>query len=98
MLYSSDSLNVAATIVRGVSDELFPDRTDASMFLKLYEETAEVVKSGGAPDEVADIFILWLDFAARKNINLTDAISKKLAVLKHRHWQQDENGVYQHVD
>jgi hypothetical protein len=90
-------LNAWASAVKLLADGLFPDRTDTSMYLKLYEETAEVIRSGGAPDEVADIFILWLDYAARKGIDLEGAIWDKLTVLNLRRWRIDENGVYHHV-
>jgi len=85
-----------ATEVKAVADRLFPGRTDQSMYLKLYEETAEVISSDGSPDEVADIFILWLDYAERKGIDIQAEVKKKLDILKQREWEIDPNGVYQH--
>jgi hypothetical protein len=86
-----------AEAVHATANELFPARTDNSMYLKLYSETAEVIESKGKEDEVADIFILWLDYAVRKNINIEAAVMKKLAILEQRNWECD-GGVYQHVD
>ena len=84
--------------VKMIADRLFPDRTDASLYLKLYEETAEVIASNGNPDEVADIFILWMDYAVRKGIDIEAAVQHKLAILQERGWQIDSNGVYQHTE
>lgn len=47
-----------------------PQRTDVSMFLKFYGEIAEMIESGGDTDEIADVFILLLDYARRKNIDV----------------------------
>ena len=83
--------------VKVIADRLFPDRTDASLYLKLYEETAEVIASGGNSDEVADIFILWMDYAVRKGIDIEAAVQRKLAIIQERKWRIDANGVAQHV-
>ncbi len=91
------SIDHTALKVKAVADRLFPDRTDASMYLKLYAETAEVIDSHGAEDEIADIFILWLDYAKRKGIDIEAAIDRKLKVLEERAWVLDANGVYNHV-
>ena len=91
------SIDHTALKVKSVADRLFPDRTDGSMYLKLYAETAEVIASDGEPDEVADIFILWLDYAKRKGIDIEAAINKKLAILEERSWRKDANGVYSHI-
>ena len=86
-----------AIIVRGQADALFPHRTDASMYLKLYSEIAEIIESNGSSDEVADAFIMLLDYAARKNIVLTDAILNKMEVNERRQWCLTPAGTYQHV-
>lgn len=84
--------------IKNVADRLFPNRTDASLYLKLYEETAEVIASNGNPDEVADIFILWMDYAVRKGVDIEAAVLRKLEVLEERSWAIDGNGVYQHLE
>lgn len=83
--------------VNSVANRLFPKRTDSSMYLKLYAETAEVIDSNGSPGEVADIFILWLDYAIRKNIDIEAEVVAKLKILEERAWTVNEAGVYQHV-
>lgn len=91
------SIDDLAAISKNVGDSLFPGRTDASMFLKLYSEIAEMIESGGAPDEVADVFIMLLDYAARKCIRIEDAVMHKMRVNANREWELTESGVYQHV-
>ena len=91
-----DSLAVRVMIQ---ADRLFPARTDSSMFLKLYGEIGEMVDSdpenlGG---EVADVFIMLLDFAKRKGINISKEVVKKMAINDLRQWQADQNGVFKHV-
>lgn len=86
-----------ATTVKEQADRLFPNRTDQSMFLKLYAETAECIRDPG-PDEIADVFILWLDYARRKDIDIEAAIYAKMNVNEQREWKQNsDTGVYQHV-
>lgn len=78
------------------AESTFPERTDASMFMKLYKEIGELIDSPN-DDEWADVMILMLDFAKRKGINPTLAIQRKLAVNRQRSWVKTELGVYQHV-
>jgi hypothetical protein len=80
------------------ANEAFPHRTDASMFLKMYEEIGEVIRSGGDRLEVADLFILILDYAKRKNIALSDAIGEKLEINRNRDWKLNADGTMSHKD
>jgi NTP pyrophosphatase (non-canonical NTP hydrolase) len=86
-----------AAEIREWADTVFPDRTDASMWLKIYSEAAETIRSNGDPLEVADLFILLLDYANRKGINLTDAIKKKMVINRSRTWQIDQMGTMSHL-
>lgn len=80
------------------AEATFPGRTDATMALKLYKEIGEMIESGGDPLEVADVFILVLDYAARKGVHLGTAIPEKLEINKNRQWTIDPNtGVSHHV-
>lgn len=83
--------------IREWADSVFPDRTDASMWLKIYSEAAETIRSNGDPLEVADLFILLLDYANRKGINLTAAITAKMDINRRRQWQIDKMGTMSHV-
>jgi NTP pyrophosphatase (non-canonical NTP hydrolase) len=90
-------INKMAEQCKAMADKLFPNRTDASMYLKLYGELAEVIESHGDPDEVADVFILFLDYAARKRIDLHEAINRKLTILMDREWDYDPStNTWQH--
>jgi len=94
MITPVDSL---AELVKSTADRLFPNRTDSSMYLKMYEEMAEVISSNGNAGEVADIFILMLDYAKRHGIDIEHEVRKKLAVLGQRAWVMTPAGVYKHV-
>lgn len=79
------------------AEKTFPNRTDASMFLKIFEELGEVIKSNGHADEVADLFIMMLDYARRKNIDVPVAVRHKLRINERRQWVSDSVGVMHHV-
>lgn len=78
------------------ADSVFPGRTDNSMYVKIFEELGEVIRSDGDRLEVADIFILLLDYAKRKNINLGAAIREKLGINENREWKINRNGTMSH--
>jgi len=92
-----ETIQSLALQVHSTADRLFPERTDESMYLKLYSETAEVIESNGEPDEIADVFILWLDYAVRKNVDIEAAVKRKLGILQERAWTKSAIGVYKHV-
>lgn len=85
------------TLVVGWADQALPERTEAAGFLKLFEELGEVLSNPDDPAEWADVFIMLLDLAARRKINLPQAIMAKLAVLQTRDWVQTSTGTYQHA-
>lgn len=96
----------ADTIVRGTSvdtlalevqeqaDQLFPKRTDDSMFKKLFSEIGELVESPNE-DEWADVMIMLLDFGSRKLFNMELAIRRKMLINQGRTWEI-KNGVAKH--
>lgn len=79
------------------AEETFPNRTDQSMFLKLYSEIGEMIGSDGDRSEIADVFILLLDYAKRKKVDVTSAVRDKLEINRQRDWSVDNNGVMSHV-
>jgi len=83
--------------VKEVADRLFPGRTDQSTYLKLYEEIAEVIASDGDHDELADLFILLLDQAKRKGMNIEVCVYNKLTILETRVWKMTPQGTFHHV-
>lgn len=90
-------IDTLAQSINAWANDVFPTRTDASMFLKLYGEIAELVEDGASEDEVADVFILFLDYAKRKNIDIEGAILRKMSVNVQRTWEVNELGVMRHV-
>lgn len=80
------------------ADQAFPTRTDASMFLKMYGELAELIDAGNdCDDEIADILILVLDYASRKGVKPSAAVLAKLNVNRQREWEFTNIGTMQHV-
>lgn len=79
------------------AEATFPRRTDQSMFLKMYSEIGEMIDSDGDRLEVADVFILLLDYAKRKKIDITASVREKLVINQQRDWAVDVNGVMSHV-
>lgn len=90
-------LGVTAGAVFDWAQSAFPYRTDTSMYLKIYGEVAEMIDSDGSADEIADMFILLMDYAVRKRVDITQAVFNKLEINRHRTWVTDSNGVSQHV-
>lgn len=83
------------------ADRLFPNRTDTSMFLKIYHETSELIDANTPAkraDELADLLIMILDYGSRHNIEIEQAITKKMAINDARKWKTNEHGVNQHVE
>lgn len=83
------------------ADRLFPNRTDTSMFLKIYHETSELIDANTPAkkaDEVADLLIMILDYAKRHNIEIEQAIKTKMEINNSRQWTTNALGVNQHVE
>jgi len=80
--------------IQNQADGLFPDRTDDQMWLKLWTEMGEFAKDR-TEDELADVLIMILDFAARKLWPIEKAVRRKMATNQLRQWEK-VNGVYQH--
>jgi hypothetical protein len=89
-------INDLARKVSEQADRLFPNRTDSSMFLKLFSEIGEMVGSPDDAMEVADVFIMLLDYAHRKGINITQVVEYKMAVNNNRQWKVNALGVMSH--
>lgn len=86
-----------ASEVRTQADRLFPNRTDQSMFLKIYSEIAELIDSDGDAGEYADMLILLLDYGHRKGICAENAIRFKMGINENRVWVKTSLGVMKHV-
>ena len=73
-------IDLIAADITNWADQAFPARTDTSMFLKLYSEIAEMIDADDANtgDEIADVLIMVLDYAKRRNIQIADVIQKKM--------------------
>ncbi len=93
-------INFLAREVKHQADKLFPQRTDSSMFLKMYGELGELIGAKTPEErsgELADVMIMLLDYAACHNINIGFAIHTKMAINDARQWAVNELGVFSHV-
>lgn len=79
------------------ADKVFPQRTQQSALLKMYEEIGELVKNPKSPDEYADICIMLFDLARMNGVNVAQAIEHKMYVNEHRTWRETEAGTMQHL-
>lgn len=81
------------------ADQLNPDRTALSLIAKMLEELGELIASERQDDplELADVLILALDLAHIKNIDLVDAVQRKMRVNRSRVWRIADNGAMSHV-
>ena len=79
------------------ADRVFPQRTQQSALLKMYEEIGELVKNPKNPDEYADICIMLFDLARMNGVNVAQAIEHKMFVNEHRTWRETETGTMQHL-
>lgn len=82
------------------ADSIHPTRTPISVISKLLEELAELIASEKMSDplELADIFILSLDLAHLQQVDLSDAIQRKLEINRNRRWRREDNGRLQHIE
>lgn len=80
------------------AEATFPDRTDASMYLKLYSEVGELIRSEGEALELADIFILLMDYAVRKKISIGGSVRQKLEINRQRTWKISADGTMSHEE
>jgi NTP pyrophosphatase (non-canonical NTP hydrolase) len=79
------------------ADRLFPKRTPASMFMKLFSEIGELVEAQ-SEEEYADVMIMLLDYGSKNMFKIEHAIRKKMAINDARKWEINELGVARHVE
>lgn len=91
------SIDNLALEVQSQADVLFPNRTDSSMFLKMYSELGELIDAD-SEEEFADVMIMLLDYGSRKMFRIEHAIRKKMDINARRKWAMSELGVMKHVD
>lgn len=96
---SGEEPNIEQLTVRIIAwaDRVFPQRTQQSALLKMYEEIGELVKNPKSPDEYADICIMLFDLANMNGVNVAQAIEHKMFVNEHRAWRETETGTMQHL-
>lgn len=94
-------INNLAGAIQEQADTLFPQRTDTSMFLKMYSELGELASANTPAEragELADVLIMVLDYGSRHGIDMELAILRKMAINQNRKWVTNALGVNQHVE
>lgn len=94
-----ESLDHLAAGIHSWANTTFPERTDNSMYLKMYSEIAEMIEADDAHvgGELADLMIMLLDFGKRKGLDLEHEIRQKMAINRERVWAKNKLGAYSHV-
>lgn len=94
-----NSIDEARRAITKWADKQFPMRTSQGTLLKLYGEIGELVADPSSPLELADVFILLLDYASMHNIDVAKAIAGKMALNRSRKWKFNEHtGLAQHIE
>ncbi len=99
-----NNLRAAQDEITRWATEQFPHRTDHHAIHKLMvEEIPEMAmhkKEKGTEEigtELADCLILLLDLASLWEVDVVDALRAKMEINYLRKWDQDANGIMQHV-
>lgn len=81
-------------------NKILPDRTPEMALQKLIMEEIPELLNGGIDDpmEWADVFILVLDCAKLRNIDIIEAVHAKMDINENRDWEINKSGVLHHVD
>lgn len=95
-LVLGSSIDNLALSIETDADRIFPNRTDSSMFLKMFSELGELIDSGDS-EEYADVMIMLLDYGSRKGFAIEEVIRRKMAINLDREWKMSDLGVMKHV-
>jgi len=94
-----NSIRDAQAQITAWADWQFPGRTPVGTLLKLYGELGEVAASPASPHEVADVFILLIDYCSLQGIDLPQALKEKMAINRGRRWRfNSTTGLAQHIE
>lgn len=97
--HHDEGLEQLAAANKALGDRLFPNRTNSSMFLKLYGEIAEMIDNPDDPEEWADVMIMLLDYGAKHFPGaMVSTIRRKMGTNEGRTWKANTSGVFQHVE
>lgn len=78
-------------------EQTFPNGTPEGVLNHLLEEIGELRASPKDPHEIADVFILIVQYCKLLGLSLGDITRSKFEILKTREWQEpDENNVIRH--
>lgn len=82
------------------ADGILPNRSAYNALAKMMmEEIPELIASGGQdPLEIADVFILMMDYAHLQKVDILSAIREKMKINMDRTWAIGKNGLLTHVE
>ena len=89
-----------AQVLEWARKDIGPDdqRRPHGVLVKMLGEVAELFECPDDPLEVADIFILMLDYCHLMGIDPVDSVLEKLDINNHRIWKADSRtGIISHV-
>ena len=81
------------------ADTVNPDRDAMSTIAKLLEEIGELIASERMSDpmELADVAILVLDLFHLQQVDMHQAVMRKMSKNRARRWKRQDNGALSHV-
>lgn len=94
------SIDSLAVDVMSQANRLFPQRTQQSMFLKMYSELGELAEATTfeqVSEEGADILIMVLDYLKVQGVDIGKAVRAKMAINEARKWERTNLGAFRHV-
>lgn len=91
-------MHVTLAEIGSWAQETIPKGSDEGILNHIAKELQELREEPDSAEEMADIVILVAHFAARRGVDLEQAISEKHAINLLRTWKKpDEFGVVEHV-
>lgn len=81
------------------ADETFPHSTPETIVFHLRDEVDSELTPEAEPEEAADVLLLLLHYAHKRDFDLISAAQEKFEVNRSRHWgEPDERGVSVHIE
>ena len=93
-----EGLNTFQEEVGSWADSTFPHATVASILAHIREEVTEELRAEADPSEAADVLLLLLHYAHKRDFDLFQEAQRKLSINRMRAWAPpNEHGVSYHI-
>lgn len=81
------------------ADQVFPHSTLKSILAHLQEEVEEELNESASPDEAADVLLLLLHYAHKRQFDLFEEAKRKFDINRGRRWSKpDVSGISRHLE